>query len=103
MAEQLTNDERRVLRKTIQEANEQGWGMALGLICGLGLFIATNFLILKGGPTVGPHLALLRNYFPGYRVTFVGSLIGFVYAFVIGYGVGRMVVTIYNRLTVRMR
>jgi hypothetical protein len=29
--------------------------------------------------------------------------VGFVYMFVIGYGVGRSVVTIYNRLAVKMR
>ena len=37
-------------------------------------------------------------FFPGYRVTFVGSIIGFVYAFVLGYGFGRTVSVIYNRL-----
>jgi hypothetical protein len=46
---------------------------------------------------------MLSAYFPGYRVTFVGGLIGFVYMFVIGYGIGRGIVTIYNRLTVKMR
>lgn len=101
--ERLTVDERRLLRKTIHQANEQGWGIALGLMFGVGLFAATNLLVLKGGSTVGPHLGLLRMYFPGYRVTFLGSLIGFVYAFVVGYGVGRSVVAIYNRLTAKMR
>lgn len=103
MGERLTVDERRLVQKTIREANEQGWGIALGLMCGLGLFVATNLLLLKGGSTIGAHLGLLGVYFPGYRVTFLGSLIGFVYAFVIGYGAGRTIVTIYNRLTVGMR
>jgi hypothetical protein len=31
-------------------------------------------------------------------VSFVGSLIGFVYAFVGGYGLGRIVGGVYNRL-----
>ena len=103
MGERLTVDERRLLGKTIREANEQGWGIALGLIFGVGLFVATNLLVLKGGSSVGAHLGLLRAYFPGYRVTFLGSVIGFVYAFVVGYGVGRSVVAIYNRLTAKMR
>ena len=59
-------------------------GMATGLIAGLALFLATNWLVLKGGPVVGPHLALLAQFFIGYRVTFVGSLIGFGYAFILG-------------------
>jgi hypothetical protein len=46
---------------------------------------------------------LLALYFPGYSVTFLGSLIGFVYAFVLGYGVGRVIATVYNRMTATMR
>jgi hypothetical protein len=73
-------------------------GLVTGFLAGLALFIATNWLVLKGGPVVGPHLALLGQYFIGYRVTFVGSLIGFVWAFAVGFVVGAAVVAIYNRL-----
>ena len=73
-------------------------GVVLGLIVGLGIFIATNWLIIKGGPLVGPHLALLGQFFIGYRVTFVGSLIGFAYGFVLGFCVGYGVASAYNRL-----
>jgi hypothetical protein len=103
MSERLTLEEQQVLKKTILQANEQGWGIAAGLVFGVGLLIATNLLVLKGGERVGWHLGMLRVYFPGYSVTFLGSLVGFVYAFVIGYGIGRTVVTIYNRLTASMR
>ena len=103
MGDRLTVEERQTLEKTILQANEQGWGIALGFLLGFGLFTATIFLVLKGGSNVGFHLNLLHVYFPGYRVTFLGSLIGFVYAFVVGYGIGRMIVTIYNRLTATMR
>ena len=65
---------------------------------GFMLFAATNILVLKGGDHPGPHLGLLSVYFPGYRVTFLGSIIGFVYAFVMCYALGRLIVTIYNRL-----
>ena len=103
MSDKLTLEEQQALRKTILEINEQGWGIALGFILGFGLFVATNVLVLKGGSHVGFHLGLLHVYFPGYRVTFIGSLIGFVYAFVVGYGIGATIVTIYNRLTATMR
>jgi hypothetical protein len=103
VAEQLTYEEQLALSKTIRAANEQGWGIAVGLLLGLTLMIATIVLVLKGGPNVGAHLGLLRVYFPGYSVTFPGSLVGFVYAFVGGYAVARTVVTIYNRLTAHMR
>jgi hypothetical protein len=66
------------------------------MLLGLGLFIATVVLVLKGGQNVGEHLALLSVYFPGYRVTWVGAFLGFIYAFVIGYALGRVVGTVYN-------
>ena len=73
-------------------------GVVTGLIAGLGIFIATNWLIIKGGQVVGPHLALLGQFFIGYRVTFAGSLIGFAYGFVLGFCVGYGVASVYNRL-----
>jgi len=90
------NDES--LERAIRRLNSRAWGIAVGLVCGLSLLLATNFLILRGGPSVGQHLVLLRYFFPGYSVSFGGSLIGFVYAFVIGYGLGRLIGTVYNRL-----
>ena len=48
-------------------------GIVLGLVAGLGLFAATLWLVIKGGPVVGPHLALLGQFFIGYRVTLFGT------------------------------
>ncbi len=91
-------DEQQALEVAIRRLNERAWGITLGSLLGGGLFIATIVLVIKGGQNVGAHLSLLSNYFPGYRVTVLGSFIGFVYGFVIGYGVGRIVGTVYNRL-----
>lgn len=76
--------------------NAKVQGIVTGIVAGLTVFFATNWLILKGGDVVGPHLSLLGQFFIGYRVTFVGSLIGFAYAFVIGFIVGYGVAQIYN-------
>jgi hypothetical protein len=73
-------------------------GIVTGLMAGLSVFIATNWLIVKGGPVVGPHLALLGHFFIGYRVTFAGSLVGFAWAFALGFVGGFTVVRIYNLL-----
>ena len=73
-------------------------GVVAGTLLGLGIFLATNWLILKGGPVVGPHLALLGHFFIGYRVTFSGSLIGLAYGFIVGFVAGYSVSWIYNRL-----
>ncbi len=77
--------------------NGRAWGIALGVLFGLALFFATNVLVWQGGENVGQHLGLLRVYFPGYSVSFAGSLIGFVYAFVVGYATGRILCGVYNR------
>lgn len=76
--------------------NEWVSGLGFGIVFGLGLFVATNWLVLKGGSNVGAHLSLLRQYFPGYSVTFTGSLVGFAEAFVVGFIVGFLLVWIYN-------
>ena len=73
-------------------------GMALGVILGLGIFVATNWLVIKGGERVGPHLILLSQYFIGYKVTFLGSLIGAAYGFTLGTICGGLIGWIYNRI-----
>jgi len=74
------------------------YGVVTGILLGLGLFLATNWLVLKGGRVVGPHLALLGQFFPGYLVTFAGSLIGFGYGLAIGFMLGYGMAWLYNRL-----
>jgi hypothetical protein len=96
--ERLTVEEHQTLTSVVDEANEKAWGIGIGLMLAIGLFVATNVLVIKGGSNVGTHLQLLQVYFPGYSVTFAGSLIGFVYAFVLGYLSGRVVVLLYSRL-----
>ncbi len=91
-------DEQESVNLAIMRLNGRAWGIAMGLLLGGGLFVATNFLVLKGGANVGQHLQLLRVFFPGYSVTFGGSLIGFIYAFVLGYALGRLIGSVYNRL-----
>jgi hypothetical protein len=86
------------LQRAILRLNARAWGISFGLVAGLGLFGATLFLVLKGGEDVGRHLQLLANFFPGYRVTTAGAFVGLVYGFVCGYGVGRLIGAVYNRL-----
>lgn len=78
--------------------NAKALGLVLGLLGGLALFIATNWLVIKGGEPVGPHLSLLSQYFIGYRVSFLGSLIGFAYAFAVGAVSGALIGWVYNKI-----
>jgi protoporphyrinogen oxidase len=60
-------------------------GLSSGIICAVGLWALTMFLVLKGGHVVGPHLALLRQFFPGYAVTPLGSVLGLFYGATVGF------------------
>jgi len=85
-----------ILERAVLRLNANILGIVLGIIAGLAIFIATNFLILKGGDVVGPHLGLLRAFFPYYSVTFLGSIVGFGWGLLSGYLAGFLIASIYN-------
>jgi hypothetical protein len=87
-----------VIEIRVRRMNALAIGISVGLVLGLGLFAATNLLILKGGEHVGFHLKLLNEYLPGYRVTFLGSLLGFAYLFVIGLAATYLGASVYNKV-----
>jgi hypothetical protein len=93
---QLTAQESRAIERARVQMTGQAWGISFGLTAALGIFVATMVLVLKGGPNVGQNLGLLAQYLPGYRVTFPGAFIGFIYLFVIGYMFGRLAGVVYN-------
>ena len=78
------------LRTTIHRASARAWGIATGLVLGLGLLGATWWLLARGGENAGAHLGRLAHIFPGYDVSWTGGLLGFLYAFVVGYAFGRL-------------
>ena len=86
------------LAKAVVQLNAKLMGIVLGTLLGGGLFLVTNFLVMKGGANVGQHLSLLSQFFPGYSVSFVGSLVGFVYAFVVGMIIGSVLGAVYNKV-----
>jgi len=76
-------------------------GLVLGIMTGAGVMAATLVLVVRGGRVVGPHLALLAQFLPGYQVSVVGSLIGFAWGALYGFIVGYLVSTLYNRIAMR--
>ncbi len=90
------------VRTGIHRMHATAQGVVTGVMFGSGLFLATNFLVLKGGKDVGAHLSLLNQFFPGYQVTFVGSLVGFGYASVLGFLLGSVLATVYNTVSTRI-
>lgn len=73
-------------------------GAAVAVILGVTVFLATIVLVVKGGSSVGPRLGLLAQYFPGYRVTSGGSLVGLTYGLGVGFGLGWLAAVLRNLL-----
>ncbi|HKZ57941.1 MAG TPA: hypothetical protein VJ024_09585 [Thermodesulfovibrionales bacterium] len=104
MADEKHLDEEKLF-SSILRLNTNILGLVLGLLMGLAIFIATNWLVIKGGNmtpageyVVGPHLQLLSQFFIGYRVSFLGSIIGFAYGFAVGTLSGALIGWSYNRI-----
>jgi protoporphyrinogen oxidase len=83
-AREITEVVRETLAGVFPKLDGVAFGCATGILCGLGLFLATLMLILKGGDVVGPRLQLLSQYYPGYSVTAGGTILGLAYGFVTG-------------------
>jgi hypothetical protein len=82
--------------QTLARIKADALALVCGLIGGLGLFVMTAWLVLKGGPQPGQHLQLLSNFFIGYSVTWAGAFVGLVYGAVTGGLIGLAVGRIYN-------
>jgi len=76
------------LAQVFMKLDRVAFGLSLGTLAGLVLFLATLILVLKGGDVVGPRLQLLGYYFPGYSVSSEGSLVGLFYGFIAGFSSG---------------
>jgi protoporphyrinogen oxidase len=70
----LTTDE--LIQAAFARLDPVALGISVGTVGGLGLFLATAALLLKGGAVVGPTLSLLDNYLIGFSVTWAGAIIG---------------------------
>ena len=84
------------LLREVVRLNSVMMGIVAGMLFGLVIFVATIWLVIKGGPNVGQHLQLLSQFFPGYRVTVLGSFVGLAYGVVTGFAVGFVVGRLYN-------
>lgn len=73
-------------------------GLAAGIFSGAGLLLLTAILLLKATPgqPVGPHLALLSNYLPGFEVSWRGAVIGLGYGMLLGFVFGLVLAAIVN-------
>ena len=103
VAEKIHHEEK--LLRGILRLDAKILGLVLGILTGLIIFIGTNWLLIKGGYmtpdgkyVVGPHIQLLSQFFIGYRVSFLGSIIGFFYGFALGTLCGSIIGWVYNKI-----
>ncbi len=96
----ITGDEISLTDKLIVEViakvDRSALGMAVGLLAGLGMFLVTNFLIIKEDVLLSSYFSLLNQYFWGYSITFIGSFIGLLYGFLTGFGLGWLIAFVRN-------
>jgi len=96
MPEETPSSLPNLVRTRVLRLNPMITGLTFGFISGTALMLATVVLLLKGGSVIGPHLALLNQVFIGFRVTWVGSVIGFAYAGATGLAAGYCGAVLYN-------
>jgi hypothetical protein len=72
-------------------------GVAVGTVSGVGIFVATAVLLLKGGSVVGPTLSLLGHYLWGFEATWGGACAGLVEGSAVGFGIGFLGAWLRNR------
>ncbi len=84
--EDESNDE--LIRAAFAKLDPVAMGSAVGLVGGIGLFLATSALMIAGGPNVGANLKLLGNYLPGFDASWIGAIIGGVEIGILGFVMG---------------
>ena len=90
-----------LIERAIARMRAGAMAIVFALLAGGGLFLATAWLLVRGGPNVGENLSLLRHYFPGYSVTWPGALVGLAWGVLVGGIAGGSLALVYNRVARR--
>lgn len=97
----VTTEELGLIETAVARLRAGILAIVFGMVGGAGLFVATAWLLIKGGENVGATLGLLGNYLPGYAVTWPGAVVGLLYGAAIGAAMGWTLARVYNRLARR--
>jgi len=97
----LNAAEWRELNRAVARLRAGVMAVVFGMFGGGSLFLATVWLLLRGGENVGKHLSLLHHYFPGYSVTWGGAIVGLLYGAAVGAVLGWAVSWVYNLVAAR--
>jgi hypothetical protein len=80
--------------QTLRRVHKTALGFAMGVMAGGGLFLLTALHV--GLAVDGPNLALLDQYFAGYRVSWPGAFIGLAWGFAVGFIAGWLLGFVHN-------
>jgi hypothetical protein len=95
----MMNSEKAVLMAAFAKLDVVALAVAMGAVFAIGLFLMTVVLLAKGAPPgvgIGPHLGVLGAYLPGYAVSWGGSIMGALYAWIIGALLGFVWAVLWN-------
>jgi hypothetical protein len=93
-----TTEERVMIEAAVARLRAGILAIVFAMMGGTGLFVATAWLLIKGGENVGATLGLLGNYLPGYAVSWPGAVVGLLYGAASGGAMGWSLARVYNRL-----
>ena len=80
------------------QLDKRAFGLTLGTIMGICLFLCTLWALIRGG---GGHLVLLKRIYIGYSISPVGAVVGTIYGFIDGFVGCWIFAWLYNRLAVK--
>ena len=86
----------RILAEAFARLDPIALGIAVGIVGGAGVFLASVVLLVKGGQPVGPNLSLLGHYLIGFNVSWTGAVVGLCEAGVIGFAFGYLAARLMN-------
>lgn len=73
--------------------NKRALALSLGVLWGVIVFLATIYVLLKGG---GHTIVLLQQFYWGYNISWGGAFLGLIYGFIYGFVFGWLFGLFYN-------
>jgi protoporphyrinogen oxidase len=94
--EPISGDEEEIIQMVFAKLDPVALGVAVGVVSGFAIFIATAILLIKGGPVMGPNLSLLGHFLFGFKMTWGGALVGCLEGCLVGFAIGSSVASLRN-------
>jgi hypothetical protein len=75
--------------------NVKAFALSAGILWGAVMLVVTLVELWRGA---GQHIALLGGIYPGYQISYLGSIAGLLYGFVTAGILGALLAWLYNML-----